>query len=99
MVNQLTIFDLDFCESELPKNREIQGGISFGGSFGRAAYAVSSDTAGSAGYFVSYNFDKNGYSVVAGADFGAAYAAAASGAGSDGGTSAFAFSTAGASTF
>jgi len=98
-VSQLTILDLDFCQGELPKNREIQGGVSFGGSFGRAAYGVSSDTAGSSGYFVSYNFDKNGYGVVAGADFGAAYAAAASGAGSDGGTSAFAFSTAGANTF
>jgi len=87
-MSQLTIVDLDFCDNEIPSNREVKGGLGFGSTVysPTGSFSTSASSDQSSGYSVSYFFNPDtgafGYSV--GYGYAGAVAGAAAGAASDG---------------
>lgn len=64
-MSQLTIDDLNFCESQLPSNSEVQGGwgISVFYPTGRSSGSVSASSAHNASYFTGFFFDERSGSI------------------------------------
>lgn len=98
-MSQLRIADLNFCESALPTNSEVRGGLGVTVYSPTGAYSTSADSAHSSGYFTGFYFDRStgsaGYVVSAG--YSAGVAAALAGAIADGPT--YASTYTGAGTF
>ncbi|HBL13604.1 MAG TPA: hypothetical protein DD379_19845 [Cyanobacteria bacterium UBA11162] len=94
-MSQLTIVDLNFCDSELLSNTEIEvtGGTTIfsGATLFKGSYAAAADTQYSRGYFVSYSATPDGYSFAIGGGISSAIAGAIAGAVSDGVTFTSAF--------
>lgn len=87
-MSQLTIVDLNFCESEIPSNREVKGGFGFGINVSNptGSFATSASSDKSSGSYVSYSFDRNtgAFSYLIGFGYSGAVAGAVAGAASDG---------------
>ncbi|WP_017721442.1 hypothetical protein [Kamptonema formosum] len=98
-MSHLTIVDLSFCESAIPTNREVRGGLGVTVYSPRGAYSTSANSAHSSGYFTGYYFDRSTGSVgyVVSAGHSAGVAAAVAGAIADGST--YAGTYTGAGTF
>jgi len=85
---QLTIVDLNFCESELSSNSEVQGGASISVTSPTGSWSASANDAHSSGYYTAYFFDKStgDYGYVVAATDNSSVAGALAGAVSYGGS-------------
>ncbi len=86
-MSNLTIVDLDFCESELLGKKEVKGGITVYSPSG-GAWSSSNSSGYSASYSTGYSVDKNtrSLSYYIAANNGGAVAGAVAGAAADGST-------------
>ncbi len=93
-MSQLTIADLNFCDNEIPNEREVKGGITVyspTGSFSTDT-SVSKSSRYSVGYYVNPNTGAYSYSI--NYSYAGAVAGAAAGSASDGYGRVYSYATA-----
>lgn len=85
-MSRLQILDLSFCDSELPNNIQVQGGVNITISSSTGTWSASSGSGVSRSYYTGYFFDKTtgNYGYVMSAKVDGAVAGAVSGALGDG---------------
>ncbi len=85
-MSRLQILDLSFCDSELPNNIQVQGGVNITISSSTGAWSASSGSDVSRSYYTGYVIDKKtgNYGYVVSAKVDGALAGAVSGALGDG---------------
>ncbi len=96
-MSELSILDLDFCESQDNRNSEVEGGNGITISSPTGSWSAGASSAHQASYFTGFFFDRStgnfGYAI--GGFVAGSVAGAAAGALSDGSTYAGTFTSAG----
>ena len=87
-MSKLRIVDLSFCESDIPINTEVRGGLGATIYSPAGVYSTSAESERISSYFTAFYFDRNtgyfGYGVSA--EYSASVAGAVAGAIADGST-------------